>query len=59
MTTRSHRLKVTGAIVGGLVCQLGLGFGYVFGPLAGEIISDFGWSRASFSAATAPQLWSR
>lgn len=44
-------------VLGGLVCQAGLGFNYVFGALAGDIIGEFGWSRATYSAARAPQLF--
>jgi MFS family permease len=44
-------------VLGCLVCQMGLGFGYVFTPLAGEIIAEFDWTRATFSAARAPQLF--
>ena len=40
-----------------LVCQTGLGFGYVFGPLARDIISDLEWTRTMYSAARAPQLF--
>jgi MFS family permease len=36
---------------------MGLGYGYVFTPLAGEIIGEFDWTRATFSAARAPQLF--
>jgi sugar phosphate permease len=44
-------------LLGALLCQAGLGFGYVFGPLAGEIIAEFDWTRAIYSTARAPQLW--
>ena len=44
-------------VLGCLVCQLGLGYGYVFGPLAGDIIGEFGWTRAQYSSARAPQLF--
>ena len=36
---------------------MGLGFGYIFGPLAGEIIAEFGWTRTMFSSARAPQIF--
>ena len=45
------------AVLGCLVCQLGLGFGYAVGPLAGDIIRELGFSRAQFSSGRAPQLW--
>ena len=44
-------------VLGCLVCQLGLGFGYVFGPLAPDILAEFGWSRTEFSFARTPQLF--
>ena len=44
-------------VLGCLVCQLGLGFGYAVGPLAGDIIRELGFSRAQFSSGRAPQLW--
>jgi predicted MFS family arabinose efflux permease len=43
-------------VLGCLLCQLGLGFGYAFDPLAPDILAEFGWSRALFSSARAPQL---
>lgn len=44
-------------VLGGLVCQMGLGYNYVFGALAPDVIADFGWTKAQFSGARAPQLW--
>ena len=46
-----------GVVLGCLVCQMGLGFGYVFGPLAPDILEEFGWTRAIYSSARAPQLF--
>jgi MFS family permease len=43
-------------VIGCLVCQMGLGYGYVFGPLAKDLLDEFGWSRAQYSAARIPQL---
>lgn len=40
-----------------LICQTGLGFGYVFGPLARDIITDLDWTRTMYSEARAPQLF--
>ncbi len=45
-----------GVLFACLVCQMGLGFGYVLGPLAGDIITELDWTRAMFSSARAPQL---
>ncbi len=41
-------------VLAGLVCQLGLGFGYAMKPLAGDIIDEFGWSRSLFILAQSP-----
>ncbi len=43
-------------VFGCLVCQIGLGYGYVLGPLAGDVIGELGWTRAMYSGARAPQL---
>ena len=43
-------------VVGCLVCQMGLGYGYVFGPLAKPLLDEFGWSRAQYSGMRLPQL---
>ena len=42
-------------VVGCLVCQMGLGFGYAIGPLAKAMLAELGWSRAWLSSAQAPQ----
>ena len=44
-------------VLGGLICQMGIGFGYVLGSLAGDIIGDLGWTRTMYSSARAPQLF--
>ena len=43
-------------VLGCLLCQMGLGFGYVLNPLAKDIIGELGWTRAEYSAARLPQL---
>lgn len=43
-------------VIGCLICQMGLGFGYVFGPLAKDIIDELGWTRADFSLTRTLQL---
>lgn len=43
-------------VLGCLVCQMGLGYGYVFGPLAQPLLDEFGWSRAEYSGMRLPQL---
>lgn len=42
-------------VLGCLVCQMGLGFGYGIGPLAPGMLAELGWSRALLSSAQAPQ----
>jgi predicted MFS family arabinose efflux permease len=44
-------------VLGCLVCQIGLGFGYVFGPLLADITEELGLSRAAFSSARLPLLF--
>lgn len=44
-------------VFGGLICQMGLGYNYVFGALAPDVIAEFGWTKAEFSGARTPQLW--
>lgn len=51
------RSRAFWVVFGCLVCQLGLGYGYVFGPLAKPILADFEWTRAMYSGARAPQLF--
>ena len=43
-------------LIGCLVCQMGLGLAYIFGPLLKHITTDLGWTRAAFSAGTGPLL---
>jgi predicted MFS family arabinose efflux permease len=43
-------------VLGCLICQLALGFGYVFPPLASLIIEDFGWTRTEYFGVRIPQL---
>ncbi len=43
-------------VLGCLICQLALGFGYVFPPLAALIIEEFGWTRTEYFAVRVPQL---
>jgi MFS family permease len=43
-------------LLGCLVCQMGLGASYVFGPMLKSIVADLGWSRAGFSAGRGPLI---
>lgn len=64
MTTRSAldgfrgdlRGRAFVVVLGCLICQMGLGFGYVFGPLTKDIIDELGWTRADFSLTRTLQL---
>ena len=49
--------RIRWVVFGCLVCQLGLGYGYVFGPLAPDILAEFDWTRTAYSSARAPQLF--
>jgi MFS family permease len=44
-------------LLGCLVCQMGLGFGYAFAPIAPDLLAEFGWTRAALASARAPQVW--
>jgi len=44
-------------MLGCLVCQLGLGFGYTYSPLLTDITEELGWTRTMFSSARAPLLF--
>lgn len=50
------RGRAVWVLVGCLICQMGLGFGYVLNPLAKDILGELGWTRAELSAARLPQL---
>ncbi|TMA30118.1 MAG: MFS transporter [Deltaproteobacteria bacterium] len=49
------RVRAVGVVLGCLVCQLGLGFGYAISPLAPDILAEFGWTRALYASAQGPQ----
>jgi MFS family permease len=46
--TRASRV-----LVACFVCQMGLGFGYVFGATLKHIVADMAWSRAAFAGGSA------
>ena len=43
-------------VLGALVCQMGLGYGYVFGALQDPVRLDLGWTRTEYSTAVAARL---
>jgi MFS family permease len=50
------RGRAATVVLGCAVCQFGLGFTYLFDTYLRDIVAEFGWSRASFSAAHASRL---
>ena len=56
MPARSSR--AVWVLLGCLVCQMGLGFSYVFTTFLKPIVADLGWTRTAFSAAGGPLLLS-
>jgi sugar phosphate permease len=50
--------RAYGVLFGCLVCQMGLGFSYVFTTFLKPIAEDLGWSRAAFAALGGPLLLS-
>jgi len=50
------RGRAAAVVLGCLVCQLALGYGYVFSPLASPILGDLGWSRTEYFGVRIPQL---
>jgi len=56
MSTRASRARWV--LLGCLVCQMGLGFSYVFTTFLKPIVADLGWTRTAFSAAGGPLLLS-
>jgi len=51
------RGRAVWVVLGCLVCQMGLGFGYVFSSLAADILAEFGWTRVMYESARAPQIF--
>ncbi len=45
-------------LLGCLVCQMGLGFSYVFTTFLKPIVAELGWTRTAFSGAGGPLLLS-
>ena len=45
-------------LVGCVVCQMGLGFSYVFTTFLKPIVAELGWTRTAFSGAGGPLLLS-
>ena len=43
-------------VLGCLLAQIGLAYGYVFPALAADILGEMGWTRGEFSFARLPQL---
>ena len=43
-------------VVGGIVCQMGLAYGYFFAPLQIPVADDLGWSRTAYATAAASRI---
>lgn len=52
-----HRRRALGVLLGVLICQMGLGYGYTLSALAGDILTELDWSRVTYSGARAPQIF--
>lgn len=50
------RGRAAAVVLGCLVCQLALGYGYVFSPLASPILEDLDWTRTEYFGVRIPQL---
>ncbi len=50
------RGRAAWVVLGALVVQMGLGYGYVFSLVAEPMIAELAWTRAEWAAALAPQL---
>jgi predicted MFS family arabinose efflux permease len=55
-TVGDLRGRAAMVVLGCLICQMGLGFGYIFAPLAKDIMAEMGWTRAMYSFTRVPQL---
>ncbi len=53
-----RRSRALWVLFGCVVCQMGLGFSYVFTTFLKPIVADLGWTRTAFSAAGGPLLLS-
>jgi MFS family permease len=45
--------RATRVLIACFVCQMGLGFGYVFGATLKHVVADTAWSRAAFAGGSA------
>ena len=52
-----RRRRALGVLLGALICQMGLGYGYTLSALAGDILGELDWSRVTYSGARAPQIF--
>lgn len=55
-TVGDMRGRALVVVLGCLICQMGLAFGYVFSGLAQDMLDEMGWTRGEFSFARIPQL---
>ena len=50
------RGRVLLVVLGGLICQLGLGYGYSYTHVLHDITGELNWSRATFASARLPLM---
>lgn len=48
--------RIALVVLGGLICQFGLGYGYAYGHIQKDITEELGWSRTVFSSVRFPQM---
>jgi len=58
MSEHDVRRRALWVLAGCVVCQMGLGFSYVFTTFLKPIVADLGWPRTAFSGAGGPLLLS-
>ena len=49
-------VRIALIVLGGLVCQFGLGYGYAYGHIQKDITEELGWTRTMFSSVRFPQM---
>jgi MFS family permease len=50
------RGRILLVVVGGLICQFGLGYGYAWSHVLRDITAELGWTRAMFSTSRIPLM---
>ena len=50
------RGRVLAIVLGGLICQFGLGYGYGYAHVLRDITGELGWTRATFASSRMPLM---